>query len=621
MDDGSCTNPSGAAASLFMSGISVLSVLTCDIGDPSIYPSDSVPDKEYDFIVVGAGSAGSVVANRLSKVSNWKVLLLEAGGDPPYTSEVPALSTTLLNTEVDWMYKTDGEGDFCLGMVDKKCSWPRGKVLGGTSVLNTMVYLRGHPYDYYRWVQMGNENWSYEDLLPFFEKIEGSGTDGDVGYLNLEPFNGDTIQLPQLKPLKEATNEMGKQATLEPNILVYPGYFNTYGALVNGTRNSNAKAFLAPIKSRTNLHVVKNALATKILFDGDKRAIGVIYEKENSTITVMAKKEIILCAGAIGSPQLLMLSGVGPREHLRQLGIQVIADLPVGKNLQDHLLFPGVVASINRGINNPADPAKQLARDVVNYLLDRNGAYARIGLLQYTGFVDSRHSKDTTYPENQVQFVLFNQGDNDTLGVSISVFGFNDEVASQYYSLLGEADMLIIAPSILHPKSRGRVLLTSTNPHDHPKINPNYFDDPDDVEALLGGILESLRILKTYSLKRNARVEPRVLLKECLERGKRAGRTDKDGNIDDIPVMTESYWRCAMKKLSSTDYHPVGTCRMGPSPSNSVVDPKLRVHSVKGLRVIDASIMPTITSGNINGPVTVIAEKGASMIIKAHRRR
>ncbi|XP_071448681.1 glucose dehydrogenase [FAD, quinone]-like [Hetaerina americana] len=615
----SCSNPTGVAATLFLTGISALSQLMCGIGDRGIYPEDAEPQPAYDFIVVGAGSAGCVVANRLSAVEDWKVLLLEAGGDPSYTSEIPSLYATLQNTELDWQYRTDGEGDYCLGMVDHKCSWPRGKVLGGSSVLNTMVYLRGHPKDYLRWVENGNEGWGYEDLVPFFEKAEGRAEEyGDVGHLNLEPFDGGTStgELPLLKPLKRATRELGNRATLDSSIFSNPGYFNTYATVSNGTRHNAAKAYLAPIKSRGNLDVVKNAFVKKIILDNQKRAIGVEYEKNGQTLTASAQKEVIVSAGSIGSPHLLMLSGIGPEEHLRELGIPIIAALPVGDNLQDHLLFTGVVASVNRNVSSEQDPSLGLIRSVTEFLLDRNGPLSGIGYTQFTGFINSDYSKDTAYPENQIQFSLFDYGDVDSMTVSISVFGYNQAIGADLLSLVSESSTLFVVPSVIHPKSRGRVRLVSTNPYQHPKITPNYFDDPTDEDAMLRGIEEAMRILRASNIRQEFRIEPRALAKDCLRRGKKAGIPSSSGDIDDSPLMTESYWRCAMRKLASSDYHPVGTCKMGPDKKDSVVDPRLKVHSVKGLRVIDASIMPKITSGNINGAVVAIAEKGASMIIK-----
>ncbi|XP_071448682.1 glucose dehydrogenase [FAD, quinone]-like [Hetaerina americana] len=620
----SCQNPIGAASTLFLTGLTSLVQLACDIGDPNIYPNDAQPNAEYDFIVIGGGSAGSVVANRLSAVEDWKVLLLETGGLPPYTSEIPSLYATLQNTEIDWQYRTDGEGDYCLGMVDHKCSWPRGKVLGGSSVLNEMVYLRGHPKDYSKWVKNGNEGWGYEDLVPFFEKSEGRAEEyGDVGYLNLEPFDGglSTGELPLLKPLKRAAEELGYRATLDSSILSNPGYFNTYGTVSNGTRHNAAKAYLVPVKSRGNLDVADNIEVKKILFDSKKRATAVEIDNAGTLLFVKAKKEIILSAGTIGSPRLLMHSGIGPKDNLKSLGIPIVADLPVGDNLQDHLIFPGVVVSIDRDVCRPFDPRKTLMRNVADYLLLRKGPLSGIGYEQFVGFIPRNHSDPFSRPDIQIFFAFFDKGDTSSMSTIVQALGYNEEIASNFTNLVTESDTLFAVPVILHPKSRGQVRLTSTNFMVPPKITPNYFDKPADEDAMLRGIEEAVKILTASSLKHAHRIEPRALVKECLRKRKKAGKPSSSGDIDDSPLMTESYWRCAMRILATTDTHASGTCKMGPKKHDSVVDSNLRVHSVKRLRVIDSSVMPFIHSGKTNGPVYAIAEKGASMIIEHWQNR
>ncbi|XP_046386895.1 glucose dehydrogenase [FAD, quinone]-like [Ischnura elegans] len=615
MECTNCVTPSGAAATLFMAAVTSLSQLQCKIGDSSIYPPDTAnPNPEYDFVVIGVGSTGCVVANRLSSVKGWSVLAIEAGGNPPFTSAVPALSNSLQNTDADWGFLSDGEGKYCLGMVNHKCRWAQGKTIGGSSALNRMIYFRGNKADYDKWVKEGNKGWGYKDLETAFEIAEGITAEaGETGHLELEPIGGYE---PLLYSLFDAAREIGNQVDYQADKSARLGYYQVMAMISGGQRSSVAKGFLAPIKSRTNLHITKNTSVLRILFDSNKRAIGVECERNGRVFQIRVRKEIIISSGAFAAAQLLMNSGIGPKEHLTQLGIKVVANLPVGNNMQGHIQLPAVVASINRGVSEPQDSTKSSIRSVVDYLVDQIGPLSQIGYGKMVGFIDSTHA-NKSLPDIQMTFSYFNKGDTATLLTTLSTFGYGNEVITAYTNLLEEADLLVITPSIQHPESLGCVRLASKNPKDRPKITPNFFSNSNDENTLFGGIIEGLRLLKTCSLRISTRVEPRVLLPQCLPRGVRPGRISATGNIDDTPIMNKSYWSCVARMMAAPDYLPVGTCKMGPNSATSVVDPYLRVHSVDGLRVIDPAAMPHITTGDTTGSAVGFAINACQILKRA----
>ncbi|KAJ8898548.1 hypothetical protein PR048_003908 [Dryococelus australis] len=600
----------GLGAVVFTNLLATLLQAQRHLVEPESYPPDvAVPDSEYDFVVVGGGSAGSVMASRLSEVPQWRVLLLEAGGNPSLVTEVPGLFYSAQNTDADWQYRTEPHEGMCLGYIDGHCSWPRGKVLGGSSTINAMVYIRGKKYDYDNWARSGNDGWSYDQVLPYFKKSEHMADEQVMkdnvtsvyhsvgGYLYVNKIENNN---PVLRSFVEATREYGFQELKDFNANIEEGFGEYHMNIKDGRRWNVAKAFLGPARLRDNLHISRNSHVTKILIDPEtKTAYGVQFKKEGVVYEVKARKEVILAAGAIGSPQLLMLSGIGPKTHLTEMGISpVVNDLNVGYNLQDHLVFIGQVVSINKSRSVPMDQNFYL-NAAYNYLIHRTGPLSELGPMPAGGFFRTKNCDKSKPPNIQINFVYVSMNDTLLMNAYVSALGFTKEIGQKYLEIVAKSDVLLIYNTLNTPQSRGRLTLKSEDPFEHPAIFPAYLQHPDDVETIVDSVEVMREILST---RRMQEAEAEVLdleLAPC-----------KDHMFD-----SREYWICAAKQMCSTLYHPVGTCKMGPSTDvESVVDPLLRVHGVANLRVVDASVMPTIVTGNTNAVVVMIAEKAADMV-------
>ncbi|XP_066258130.1 glucose dehydrogenase [FAD, quinone] [Euwallacea similis] len=586
--------------------IAALSYFHYDQYDPENRPADRDPESKYDFIVIGSGSAGSIMANRLSEISQWKVLLLEAGGHETDISDVPILSLYLHKSKLDWGYKTEPQPTACQAMVENRCSWTRGKVLGGSSVLNTMLYIRGNRRDYDRWANFGNEGWSYKEVLPYFKKSEDQRNPylaKDTKYHSTGGYQ--TVQdSPYNTPLGiaflEAGQEMGYDVR-DVNGEKQTGFALWQLTMRRGARCSTAKAFLRPIRLRKNFHLSLWSHVTKILIDPkSRRAYGVEFIKNGQKHTVLAKKEVILSAGAINTPHLLMLSGVGPAEHLKEKGISIIHDSPgVGKNLQDHIAVP-ITFLIDHPISLVLSRLVNL-NTALRYAVKEDGPLTSSIGLEAVGFIPTKYANQSDdWPDMEFMILSTNIA-ADGGGQVKKAHGVSDEFYNEVYSDINFKDSFGIFPMMLRPKSRGEILLRSNKPLDYPLLYHNYLTHPHDVNTLREGLKAAIAYGHTEALKRfgSRFYEKQTKVPKCKH----------------LPPYTDEYWDCFIRQYTLSIYHYSCTAKMGPQEDPyAVVDPNLRAYGVSGLRVVDASVMPTVPNGNINAPTMMVAEKGADLV-------
>jgi len=525
----------------------------------------------FDYIVVGAGSAGCVLADRLTASGRHRVLLLEAGGhDRNVWIHIPlGYGKLFTNSKVNWLYSSEPEAE----LDNRQIIQPRGKVLGGSSSINGLLYIRGQPADFDRWRQLGNSGWSFEDVLPYFRRAEDQARGEDALHGVGGPLAVSDVCEPH--PLCEAFIAAAQQAGFPRNddfngpTQEGAGYFQLTAR--HGRRCSTAVGYLRQARRRPNLAVVSNALARRILFSG-RRAAGVEYRCGDTTRVAHANAEVIVAGGAFNSPQLLQLSGLGPAALLESFGINVVADMPgVGADLQDHLQVRMQYRCTEPiTMNDVFHSWRHRAAAGLRYALFRKGLLA-IGAGYAGGFF--RTSALAATPDVQVHFIIFSA---DTSGAALHSFpGFIASVCQ------------------LRPESRGFVRIKSADPEKPPAIQPRYLSTPTDRDTVVAG-LKLLRRIMSQPVMRRYIAEERAPDPRCT---------------GDAELLAFA------RATGSTVFHPTSTCRMG-SDSAAVVDERLRVHGIERLRVIDGSIMPTLVSGNTNAAIVMIAEKGADMILQ-----
>ncbi|MEM7460836.1 MAG: choline dehydrogenase [Pseudomonadota bacterium] len=531
---------------------------------------------EFDYIIVGAGSAGCVLANRLTEDGTSTVLLLEAGGkDTSMMIHIPVgYAQTLKDPKVNWLYETEPDP----GTNDRVHTWPRGKVLGGSSSINGLLYIRGQRQDYDGWAQMGLRGWSYDDLHPYFLRSQNQERDGMDGHATGGPLNVSDVT--EKHPISDAVIAAGEAMGLEHrdvNGEDQEGICYYQLTVKNGRRCSAAVAYLNPAKKRPNLQIETKALASRVLFEG-QRAVGIEYTQNGQTKTAKARAEVILSGGAINSPQLLELSGIGHPDVLQQHGIDVVSALPgVGENLQDHFVL-GNRYRLKPGTPSVNQQSRGLAMigEVFKYLTQRKGLLT-LSAAHVAAFVKTRPELATP----DVQYHI--------LPATMNMEKLTEDGDMELEKQPG----LTIAPCQLRPESRGSVHIKAAAHDQHPSILPNYLHDPLDQQTAIAG----LRWARKFA--------EQDVLSQYIEHEMEPG----------AELQTDEDLLSFARETGGTIYHPVGTCKMGADGDTmAVVDDQLRVRGVDGLRVIDASVMPRLVSGNTNAPTIAIAEKASDMI-------
>ncbi|KAJ8917306.1 hypothetical protein NQ315_002324 [Exocentrus adspersus] len=586
-------------------------------------------DEEYDFVIVGSGSAGSVLANRLSENPNWKILLLEAGTKGNVLTSVPFLAPAFQLTPYNWGYAMEKQAGACLAMEDNRCAWPRGRALGGSTVINYVIYTRGNPEDFRRWEAQGKQikNLSSQAYNTFSCRQSWLVVQGCFTLLlkirGLQLGQGVPEQVPcqgwLLKcglPVRfQADQSLFSKQRMEPvghelgeklvdyNSAKYMGFGQIQANLKHGRRHSASAAFLDPVTNRSNLDIVTSARVTKILIDpSTKEAFGVefYYKKTGEKYAVKARKEVVLSAGTFHSPQLLMLSGVGPKDQLQKFGIPLVQDLPVGKTLYDHVAYLPLIFTINQTIV-PSTQALE-PTEALNWIFRGTGFLTSLGGVEALAYIKTNASEEHgNYPDIELLLASIGSLQYDFGLVSRPELRVRQEVYDTFFKPLELKPCFSFLPMMLHPKSKGYLELRSPDPFDQPMLYGNYFTDPTnhDVKTLVSAIRYSQKLVRTKAFQ---------------QYGARLYQKHVPG-CENYIFDSDEYWECGVRHMSISLHHQVSTCKMGKREDpEAVVDHRLRVYGVKRLRVVDTSVIPVTLSAHTSAPGMMIGEKAADFI-------
>ncbi|KAK7866565.1 hypothetical protein R5R35_010413 [Gryllus longicercus] len=562
---------------------------------------DDSKREEFEFVIAGAGAAGSALALRLTERPDWNVLLLEAGGEEVPIMDVPFFIGQFQSTDANWHYVTTPQTTCCVLMKDSRCDYPTGRMVGGSTGINYMFDVRGNPKDYDNWADMGNKGWSFADILPYLKKVE----DMQIPELQNSDYRGYGGRIKITYPnsffdvsglILKATEEAGFPMTDDYNGEKQTGTGRMQTTTYEGSRWSANAGYLNEARARPNLFLRTRSFVKRLILEG-VRARGVRYERGGHEHVAYATREVILSAGAVNSPAILMHSGIGPADHLQQLGIPVVQPLPVGHNLMDHTAL-ATITTLNKTVSPSIPDVLLNPLNLVNYFARKSGPFTSPGGFEAITFHEIEGAEFHTpgWPDVEILYASLNP--LATRGLA-DVFRLSDVAYDRLLEPIKGKPSLVAAIWRLRPKSRGRIFLLNNDTSTPPQIDVRGFSDPEDVAAVLSGLRAFQQVLAAPSFQRvGARIVDAPV----------PGCEEFDFDSDD-------YWRCAIHRFSLPIYHQSGTAKMGPpGDPTAVVSPDLKVVGIEGLRVADASIMPLVISGHLQFPCYVIGEKAADLI-------